>query len=133
MKPIPISKFGKDHWSLLAYVECRCVDNQGVLKLEHLRANPKTHPQYVHCDSHMLGGDPKGFPYPTRLRNDKTAKGHDDWDCLDDLEHADLIKSHGTGLNPIFALTVKGWGLVGAIRQYKSEGGTFSTFVPKED
>jgi len=129
MKTVPIKKFGKDHWSLLAYVATRCFDHQGVLKYEHLRANPKTHPQYAHRGSYALGGDPCGFPYPTRLQGTKAVKGHDDWDCLDDLEKAGLIKIHGTGLNPVFALTVKGWGVVNLVFQHKANGGTFSTFT----
>ena len=41
MKNIKIKDWGKDHWSLLAYIECRCVDHKGILDKNHLRiSNP---------------------------------------------------------------------------------------------
>jgi len=130
MKTIPISKFGKDHWSLLAYIGCRCVDNEGTLNKEHLRVNIKTHPQHSHRGTQNFLDV---FPYPTRLAEGKiAAKGHDDWDCLDDLEKAGLIKLHGTGLNPVYAMTVKGWEVDSQIRQFKATGGTFATFKYEE-
>ena len=37
MKNISIKDFGKDHWSLLAYVEYRAVNHKGFLDIKHLR------------------------------------------------------------------------------------------------
>ena len=34
---ITVDEFGKDHWSLFAYIETRCVDHKGVLDLAHMR------------------------------------------------------------------------------------------------
>jgi len=67
--------------------------------------------------------------YPTRLRDGKIEKGHDDWDCLYDLEEAKLIVAQGTGVHPVLAMTEAGTRLVEMIRRHKSAGGSFSNFV----
>ncbi len=83
---IPINQWGKDHWSALAYVEVRCVDNNGVLKNAHMRTDAKRHPLFM--VRYMGPGDGSG--YPTRYKDGELAD-HDDWDCLNDLVEAGLI------------------------------------------
>jgi len=126
MRNIPISKFGKDHWSLLVYIECRCVDNKGVPDLRQMRCNSNTHPGLL--------------PFPnwawetkngTTLNDGKKLSKHDDHDCAEDLEKAGFIVITGTGINPIYAMTEKGWEIVGLIRRFKATGGTFGTFQLK--
>ncbi len=84
---IPIAQWGKDHWTLLAYVESRCVDHRGVLKNANLRTNVARHPLFV-ARGFASPGD--GSRYPTRYKGGE-LDNHDDWDCLDDMVRAGLI------------------------------------------
>jgi hypothetical protein len=72
---VPIEEWGKDHWSLLGYIECRCVDHQGVPDHSHMRTNAGRHPG-------LVGAECRGLPpwepsYGTRLKgfwkDDKTT------------------------------------------------------------
>lgn len=121
-KPIPMARFGKDHWSTFAYLESRCVDHQGVLDARRMRCDPDRHPQFAHSGV--------GTKYPTRTKKGD-VKNHDDWDCLDDCEVLGLIKNTGTNLHPVYKLTALGSQIAGQLRKHKSDGGNFHSFAPK--
>lgn len=136
---VPVEQFGKDHWSLLAYVETCCVDGHrgvGTIDYRRLRCNPHTHP--------LLSGSLRGPrmwkpEYGTRLRGywreDHTTNtsmlilDHDDIDCLDDLVDAGLIEIDSL-INGFVRMTSKGMRIASAIREHKVHGGQFATFVP---
>lgn len=148
MRTVPVAEWGKDHWSLLAYVETRCVDYQGVLELIRMRCNPKRHA--------WLNGAPRGsfsvfnadgsYMYPTMLKGvdtqeERAATGkacelvkrklepeHDDFDCFNDLINAGLIMDIGTGIHPVAKLTPTGLKTTAALRAWKAGGNTFATF-----
>lgn len=127
-RPIPMSDWGKDHWSLLAYVECRCVDDGGIPGSLHLRCNPARHPQFTHS-----GGWKSR--YSTRLKDHTEAsprmrQGHDDWNCADDLAHAGLVENCGSGINPLWKLTKSGLAFASALRSHKAASGNFGDFNP---
>ena len=131
--------FGKDHWSLLAYVEDRCVngkDGVGTLSRSRLSCNPDKHP--------MLSAGNEWQPsYSTRLkgffqfeeRSDYLkasaagvqVNGHDDWDCLNDLEAAGYIEIISL-VNGLIVMTDLGRAISAELRAHKSSGGHFSTF-----
>lgn len=133
-----MSDFGKDHWSLLAFVECRCVDNKGVPDNDRMRTNLRRHPAYTGATADRFGVRTWKPEYGTRLRGfflqgsvtDKTRqiKSHDDWDCADDLEAAGLVKIGGSGLHPIWKLTKAGIAMAARLRQHKAGGGQFYQF-----
>lgn len=134
-KAIEVYQFGKDHWSLLAYIETRCVDYGGVLDVAHLRIqNP------------MIGSPSTPFGRPTWkpewgtrlagyfLVNGETNKeyqlpNHDDLDCADDLEHAGYIENMGTGLHPAYKMTKLGNQIASLLRQHKANGKHYATFT----
>lgn len=144
MTATPVEQFGKDHWSTLAYVESCCVDGKdgiGALDRRRMRCNASRHP--------LL--DANGLPWndvhSTRLsgffdfadRND-TAKagsagvmliGHDDWDCLDDLEAAGYVEIL-TLANSAVRLTEEGMRVSGLLRAHKARGGQFAQFKMSE-
>lgn len=137
--PVPIEQFGKDHWSLLAYCGCRVVDNNGTINNEHLRCYPPRHPHYVGPRRAAFGRVmPWQDSYGTRLAGFFEASekkkpefqltDHDDWDCLQDLEIAGLVKIHGTGLHPLVKLTDYGYKVEARLRKHKAEGGQFNGF-----
>ena len=118
---IGVEDFGQDHWSLFAYVESRVVDRGGTIEKQHLRCIHARHPLRAH-----EGGDARLFP--TRLRGDRTVPDHDDWDCLDDLEAAELIENVGTGLQRVYRLTDPGRFVAGKLRAHRGQGGTYREF-----
>ena len=146
MSATPVAKFGKDHWSLLAYVECCCVDGKngiGVLDRRRVRGNEKTHPLLA-ANATVTWKD----EYSTRLagffdfadRSDPNKAqdaglqilGHDDWDCLDDLEAAGFVEIL-TLANSAVKMTEEGCKVAGLLRTHKANGGQFAGFTLREE
>ena len=127
MKPIPIELFGRDHWSTFAFIETQCVDGQDgvavmeMTRIERMRCDPKIHPQFAHRGT-------RGAPSPTRLNDDQTITGHDDWSCLDDCEAAGLIENIGSGIHRMYKMRPLGTVVAAQIRLHKTQGGSFKTF-----
>lgn len=107
MTTIPMEQFGKDHWSLLIYIESRAVDDERHYDRRHMRSDGKR--------------------YPTRLRDGRHVEGHDDLDCLADLAAAELIQE---GPGDIAWPTDRGWQVVGQLRRRRSEGMAIGAFRP---
>ncbi|KKN76882.1 hypothetical protein LCGC14_0365330 [marine sediment metagenome] len=119
-----VKEFGKDHWSVLAYVETCCVDNKGRVDVRRLRINEYKRP----IRSNGLGWNPK---YGTRIKGGSIPDpSHDDWDCLEDLEQEELLELIGTMINPVFKLTDRGLRVASELREYKAKGGQFAAFEP---
>lgn len=133
--PVPMDLWGKDHWSTLAYIECRAVDQKGKLDINQMRCNEQRHPQFAHTMARSMGD---GSEYATRLRPikgisvDVELDDHDDWDCVDDFVAEGLITEFPES-DGIIKLTVKGWDVAGQLRQHKGNGGNFGEFKPKEE
>jgi len=114
---IPVERWDRDHLSTLLYIETRCVDYDGVVDRRHMRCNPARHPQFAH-----LAWEPgDAEKYGTRLVDKSTVPGHDDWDCIDDLEEAGMLKWKGTGAHPVFVLTTKGRACAAELRRRRME------------
>lgn len=107
---------GRDHRSLLLYVEDRCVNNQGVLNLLNLRVNEKKYPLLKINDGH--GFEPWDGSHGTRLDNGKTLKDHDDIDCLDELDDLGLVEIMSL-VNGIVKITEKGHEVAAELRKRK--------------
>lgn len=131
---VSVQDFGKDHWSLLGYVETCAVDNKGVLDLRRMRVKNNTLQPNV-----GFGPVSEWKPeYGTRLagywKADKTTdlskrlSDHDDLDCLEDLETAGFIKNTGTGMQPVIEITKLGKSVCSDLRFHKSSGGNFADF-----
>ena len=121
---IPISEWGKDHWSTFAYIETRIVDYRGEPDREQMRCDPKIHPHYANTAN-------RSFPdsrYPTLLKT-RGVWSHDDWSCLEDAVEAGLLIEKGTGLNPIYALTDYGKVVISKLREWKAAGNNFKDFT----
>ena len=119
------SRWAKDHWSTLAYIDTRIVDYGGRIDHAHMRCHLSRHPQFVSIDPRGEVRD--GARYPTRLR-DGELKDHDDWDCVEDLIAAGLLEWNGTGIHPVFALTPRGLTVAQRLREHKAGGGQFGAF-----
>lgn len=142
MEHVPISKFGKDHWSVFAFLATLAMNNYGTDPrwLERMRCNPERHPGLD--ASRLKAGQRWNVQYSTRLKGYKfgipLAKnqvqiGHDDWDCAYDLEAVGLLKDEGTGINPYFILTDRGIAVHAALLKHKQSGKNFAEFsIPQE-
>lgn len=139
MNEVPIEDFGKDHWSLLGYIEYRCANHDGILDGDHLRINTERHLRHP-PKNHALSGA-WNIDWGTRLKGfflegnkqDKTRllPTHDDMDCLEDLEAAGMIVIHDIFEGQV-ELTELGKKYAGALKIFKENGGTFATFDYKK-
>lgn len=126
-RTVPMAEWGKDHWSMLGYVECVCVDLKGVVDRARVRCNPKRHPGLALSQHSQKPDEP--YKYASRLTNG-TEPEHDDWDCFYDLEAEGLIRDVGTGIAPRAVMTPRGSAIAHQLREHKAKGGMFATFKP---
>lgn len=122
----------KDHWGMLAYIECCCVDVKGVLDHDRMRYNETTRPA-ARFEAPLLNGRAHrkwDDRYSTRVKGDEQIRGHDDFDCTYDLEAAGLVEV--VSITDFLAFRVKmtglGWAVAGWLREHKANGGVFANF-----
>ena len=124
----PPEHWGRDHASLLLYVETRHLDHQGEIFPDNLRTNRPRHPhewdQRRDADSNW-DWRPE---YGTRLADGtRPSTEHDDWDCLEDMEEQELLISTGAP-NLLVALSEYGVEVAGELRKFKGRGNPISEF-----
>ena len=120
---IKLTDFGRDHWSLLAYIETCCVDSSGQLDQRRLRINEANGRG---SRSNGTGWEPS---FGTQCKTGIPDPNHDDLECLEDLEREGFTKTLSF-VNLFIALTDKGIKTVAQIRAHKRNGGQFNTFAP---
>jgi hypothetical protein len=122
---VPVSKFGKDHASLLLYIETRVVDYGGRIDFRHLR----THDGKAQHEHHTFLRGGEQHPDPE----------HDDWACLNDLIAAGYCVVRGNeeelsgqttrrDTERPLELTDKGWVAAWTLRQRKAQKQLVSTW-----
>lgn len=143
---VPISEWGIDHWSALAYIETCVVDRAnaegtpytGKLDLDRLRCNPSRHGEWRGRISTARGMVTQWEPsYGTRLKGfdknkSKLLAEHDDWDCIFDMQRENIL----TVLAPrqgVVRLTERGVALAQHVRAFKARGGSFVRFAYEFD
>lgn len=124
---VPMTKFGKDHWPIFAYIDTRIMSYEGEPDRNHMRTDEDRHPGLVGI---RFGNLPRK-KYPTRLKDKIGLADHDDWDCLEDCQEAGLIEIGGTGIHPVYKLTDSGRQVASQLRDHKSNGGNFAGFEVK--
>lgn len=129
----PVNTFGKDHWSLLAYVGYRAANHEGNLSNSHLRSKHpaiKTNPLIFYHWKPEYGTRLFGYWNTDGTTNPRLRLlDHDDHDCLEDLEAAGFITEVGTIVNPSAKLTDEGARVCGLLAKHKSDGHQYATFV----
>lgn len=85
-EPVDPEDWSYDHWRTLAYA-FTCLGDGGRLNPLRLRLD--------------------GTKHPTRIK-DRFVTGHNDVDCLSDMERAGVLKNVGTGSNPVVQFTPEG-------------------------
>lgn len=127
-RPIRMELWGQDHWSTFAYLETCVVDNKGIPNLDRMRCDFDRHPGLY--GTLRRNQSLKEKKYPTRLKNAVEVLNHDDWDCVDDMEAAGLLRWEGTGIHPIIVFTERGNQIAAELRQHKAKGGKWGSFHP---
>ena len=122
-------EFGRDHASLLAYIETLVVDSVragvGEIDKRRVRCNPSNgRGHYSNCSAYGMPWEAKDG---TRMASGEVLAAHDDWDCLDELESEGLVNVISAA-NGFVALTPKGAVVAERLRRHKSGGGSFATF-----
>lgn len=150
---ISIDRWGKDHWSTLAYVETCVVDRKGVIDNRKMRCHPRLQGRHVLYHREVVGIMPfpgasqihDGSKYPTRLKGGETVEHHDDWSCLEDMMDARLVAiikirrspkrrsvdyDYFGGSEVVVKLTEAGYRVAGELRKHLAETNRASTFAP---
>lgn len=122
---VEMKDWGKDHWSTFAYVECRCVDHKGKLNFKHIRCNAGFHPELPPEKIYALGE--WHDKHSTKLKGDEQIRGHDDWDCMEDLQAAGFIRIVSMADLQV-EMTDVGWEVSKHLRKHKAAGGVFANF-----
>jgi hypothetical protein len=120
--PIPIAYWGRDHWSMLMYVETRIVDYDGKLSRAHIRSKTRTGWQPIH-GTKLLSYDWTLAP-PANLEAGNIRPDHDDYDCLKDMQAVGLLTQQGGRVQ----FTARGWALASRLRQWRGNGLTLKNF-----
>lgn len=111
---IPENQFGKDHFSLLLYLETRAVDHSGNLIAE----GEGRFSSIYRLREYNYGGT----NYPTRLKGGVNADDeHDDYSCLNDFIVAGWITQDDDD-EDVIHLTEKGWNMAHQLRRWKADG-----------
>jgi hypothetical protein len=123
---VPVAQWGRDHWSTFAYLECRAVENMGVIDRERMRCDPKRHPGLANSANRSFAGK----VYPTILKDGSEKHDHDDWDCFEDLIEMGFVTWEGSGIHPVVKFTDKGFLMAASLRTHQANGGNFRNFEP---
>lgn len=136
---IPVEFWGKDHYSVLSYIESIMVDCGGfeVGTDPRMRSNRRNFRVLMdgNRDPRRPGSnrwqmavvmDPK---YTSYLKDGATCENHDDWCCIQDMAGAGLILGN---VEPgvMLHLSPLGRRFVVALREFKANGGNFAEFIP---
>jgi hypothetical protein len=131
-----IENWGKDHWSLLVFIETQIVNAKNTkefpsskLDLTRMRVNSDKR-VFTNGASRMGSTMSWRDTWGTKFKGGEILDPkHDDIDVLDELEESGFVKNHFTDMNPIVSLTKKGYEACNRIRKHKAEGGQFAQFI----
>jgi hypothetical protein len=143
-RKVTIEEFGKDHWSLLAYVETCIVDKKGAhgvpmtgeIDRDRIRCNGDRRPHLFGPRVAMASNKWKG-EWGSRLQGYFEKKDmelqlptHDDW--LEDMEREGLLEIMSV-VNGFIVITDKGLAICKHLREHKARGGHFAGFIYKPE
>jgi hypothetical protein len=138
---VPMNRWGKDHWSTLAYVEHVAVECAGFQvgsdarmksNRRHTRLLSQGCPNPKRAKSTSAMGMIMRPEHATKLKDGTLLANHDDWACLQDFVAEGLFKP-GLELEPgtVLAFSERGHALTAALRVHKASGGQFAQFDPE--
>ena len=135
---IPIEYWGRDHWSLLAYIGSVMIEVAGFQvgfdeRMRQNRRNYRVMMEECKKPKRISRIAPSGIvgcmwkpEYTSRLNNG-ISENHDDWSCVQDMVHFGILKGKCQP-NEILHFTRKGRSLYNKLIKHKQTGGQFSNF-----
>ena len=139
---VPPELWGRDHWSTLAYVECKIVDGGYQVKFDanmrQKRRNYRVLFQALPFHRREMGairGCAMQQQYGSRLSDGTYLPWHDDWDCLQDMLHVGMFEGDEGKWDVQFKLRLTKLGklIAAQLRGHKADGGSFATFKTPEE
>lgn len=126
---IPMTLWGRDHWSMLLYFRHGEVNNAGFTvrfdpRMRQNRRNFRIMPERT------LNGVVMDPGYGSRLVDGTYVPNHDDWCCVQDFARSGLLTCNDEGVEPmeVLHLSPKGEQIVADLESHKANGGSYSTF-----
>lgn len=147
---VPLARFGRDHWSTLAYAETVMVECGGFQigfdgrmrqGRQHFRVMREQCPKPRRPTAGGSHGVPMDLKYSTPLKDGAVVEGHDDWHCVQDMAHAGffhalvgsevITEQVAAHMEPgvILSLSPLGCEAADALRAHKRGGGSFGNFT----
>lgn len=136
---IPMSNWGKDHWSCLGYIESVITECSGFQVGSDARMRQGRyhfrimfeecpHPRRPSKAPFAIPMEPK---HGSRLKDGSFVEGHDDWHCVQDMANEGLFVEMVGDVEPkvMLHLSDKGRTLAEKLRKHKGSGGSFGTFT----
>jgi hypothetical protein len=137
---IPMSHWGKDHWSTLGYAETVMVECGGFqvgadVRMKAGRRNFRVMAQG--CSKPKRSGFKNSafasvmeLSQSTKLNNGQVVTGHDDWSCIQDMAAEGLFQQGPEDVEPgvVLTLSEKGNLIVNALREFKRNKGQYGQF-----
>lgn len=137
---VPMDRWGKDHWSTLAYLETVAVDHGGFqVGVDARMKTNRRHARVLMACPRPKRSAPATMAqvmapeHATRLRDGTVVPQHDDWACVQDFVGEGLF-ADGAEVEPgaVLRLSERGLALAAALRAHKAAGGQFREFTPAE-
>lgn len=137
---IPLSHWGRDHWTTFAYVETVMADMAGFqvgadARMKSNRRNFRVmqrdcpNPKRASNSGHamMLVMEPQ---HATKLNDGQQVSNHDDWACVQDMAAEDLFVQGPDDVEPgvVLQFSEKGNQVANALREFKRNGGKYADF-----
>jgi hypothetical protein len=137
---IPMSHWGRDHWSTLGYAETVMAECGGFqvgadARMKSNRRNFRVMAQ--ECARPKRPGKPTSAiamvmqpEHATKLNDGQVVDNHDDWSCLQDMAAEGLFVQEPTDIQPgvILTLSEKGNAVANALREFKRNKGQYAQF-----
>ena len=139
----PMSKWGKDHWSTLAYIDTVITDYVyfPIIKNDRMRTTKNNliilHNNGIYKkekfirDGSYIKSEVEVKEYPTRLNDGTEIKDHDDFSCIVDFAKEGLLnkdEKHIT-VDSKIKLSKLGRDVINKLREHKSKGKNFADFI----
>ena len=132
---IPITHFGRGHWSTLAYAETVMVECGGFQvgfdgHMRQCRRNFRVMSEECPRPTRLRScgiGIPMDTAHSTILADGSVVEGHDDWHCIQDMVETGILSGECQP-GEILQLTDLGKSLVEQLRDHKRKGGAYGNF-----
>ena len=137
---IPITMWGKDHWSTLAYIDSVIAEHSfyPITIDSHMRTKRETYDYFLMNKAKKFGFITQPYynflssdAYGTKLNDGTTVMAHDDYSCIVDFAKEGLLNIDENSIitNKKIKFSDKGLTVMNCLHKHKVNGGTYSNFT----